>query len=135
METKTPHELISDTNRYTLSVEELATVLGVAKSTITNHIKKTGEVFDGLPVIYINKTMRFSLPLIRAALGYKMPVKPQPKHLPRITQPLIDLASYVAEVADAMSTSQRKWVLGRESKRMIWVTDQQITITEETNGN
>ena len=135
METKTPLELISDTDRYTLSVQELATVLDVAKSTITTAVKTTGKVFDGLPVIYINKTMRFSLPLLRAALGYKVPIKPQPKQLPRITQPLIDLASYVAEVADAMSTSQRKWVLGRESKRMIWVTNQKLTITEETNGN
>ena len=135
METKTPLELISDTDRYTLSVQELATVLDVAKSTITTAVKTTGKVFDGLPVIYINKTMRFSLPLLRAALGYKVPDKPQPKKLPVNAQPLIDLASYVADVAEAMSSSQRKWVLGRESKKMIWVTNQKLTITEETNGN
>jgi len=135
METKTPLELISDTDRYTLSVQELATVLDVAKSTITTAVKTTGKVFDGLPVIYINKTMRFSLPLLRAALGYKVPNKPQPKQLPANAQPLVDLANYVADVADLMSASQRKYVLGRQSKRMIWVTDQQITITEEKNGN
>ena len=135
METKTPLELISDTDRYTLSVQELATVLDVAKSTITTAVKTTGKVFDGLPVIYINKTMRFSLPLLRAALGYKVPDKPQPKQLPVNSQPLIDLASYIADVAEAMSSSQRKWVLGRESKKMIWVTNQKLTITEETNGN
>jgi hypothetical protein len=119
--TKTPLELISDTDRYTLSAQELATVLGINKSTVVNNVKKTGQAFDGLPVIYIHTMMRFSLPLIRAALGYQLPKKPEPKQLPVNSQPLVDLANYVAEVADAMSTSQIKWVNDSRKNQMIWI--------------
>jgi hypothetical protein len=65
--------------------------------------------------------MRFSLPLIRAALGYQLPKKPEPKRLLVNSQPLVDLANYVAEVADAMSTSQIKWVNDSRKNQMIWI--------------
>jgi excisionase family DNA binding protein len=63
-ELQTPIEILNSQNP-TLSVDEVAKVLGVSRGTIYLNVRETGFAADGLPVIKIGSSVRISTATLR----------------------------------------------------------------------
>lgn len=60
---------LRDPNISTLTLAEAATVLGVAKSTVNDAARTTGQVADGVPVLRVGRRYLVPAAPLRERLG------------------------------------------------------------------
>ena len=72
-----PHDLLDDPNIVTVTVNQAALILGIAKSTAHKAYKKTGFLLgDQVPVLVCGSRTIVSIADLRAALNYPQPTRP-----------------------------------------------------------
>jgi hypothetical protein len=68
-------ELLHDPDVHALSPIKVAELLGLAKSTVLEAIRKTGEVCPGVPAVKVSaRTIRIPSKALREALGVRHPI-------------------------------------------------------------
>ena len=70
-------EILYDTSVHAVSVAQAAEILGIARSTASHAIRKTGVLVEGVPVMRVGKRQLISTTHLRTVLGI-----PQPLQLP-----------------------------------------------------
>jgi len=60
-------------NNNTMSISQVCELLGIARSTACNAIKKNNVLFEGVPILRIGKRQLVSTYLLREALGISHP--------------------------------------------------------------
>jgi hypothetical protein len=104
METQSAKDILFDKTRASISINETAFILGISAQTLRAHIKKTGKVCDGVPLLKVGATQRVPLLMLRKALaGNHYPRPPIKKE-----QNLVELADYLSVIAWDMSRSRNK---------------------------
>jgi hypothetical protein len=66
--------LLNTPHRSTVSIEQAASILGIAKSTAHHANRRTGFLMDGVPVFRVGRKCLVSVAHLRAALGLVEPV-------------------------------------------------------------
>ena len=68
-------ELLFDTSVHAVSVAQAAEILGIARSTASHAIRKTGVLVDGVPVMRVGKRQLISTTHLRDVLGIPQPLR------------------------------------------------------------
>ena len=68
-------ELLFDTSIHAVSVAQAAEILGIARSTASHAIRKTGVLVEGVPVMRVGKRQLISTTHLRDVLGIPQPLR------------------------------------------------------------
>ena len=68
-------DLLYDTSIHAVSVAQAAEILGIARSTASHAIRKTGVLVEGVPVMRVGKRQLVSTTHLRDVLGIPQPLR------------------------------------------------------------
>ena len=71
----TKYDLLYDTSVHAISVADAADILGIARSTASHAIRKTGVLVEGVPVMRAGKRQLVSTTHLRDVLGIPQPLR------------------------------------------------------------
>jgi len=69
-------DVLYDASIHAVSVAQAAEILGIARSTASHAIRKTGVLVEGVPVMRVGKRQLVSTPHLRDVLGIPQPPRP-----------------------------------------------------------
>lgn len=67
--------VLYDTTVHAISVAEASEILGIARSTASHAIRKTGVLVEGVPVMRVGKRQMVSTTHLREVLGIPQPLR------------------------------------------------------------
>ena len=68
-------DVLYDTSIHAVSVAQAAEILGIARSTASHAIRKTGVLVEGVPVMRVGKRQLVSTTHLRDVLGIAQPLQ------------------------------------------------------------
>lgn len=68
-------ELLYDTSIHAVSVAQAAQILGIARSTASHAIRKTGVLVEGVPIMRAGRRQLISTTHLRDVLGIPQPLR------------------------------------------------------------